>query len=89
MLSVKIPPSVINIGAHALGYTYNSDTNTYSKINGFTINGVSGSEAQNYADNNGFTFVANDPSSPSGKCGANLVGSFLLMAFSLFPAMGQ
>lgn len=72
VLSVKIPPSVINIGAHALGYTYNSDTNTYSKINGFTINGVSGSEAQNYADNNGFTFVANDPSSPSGKCGANL-----------------
>lgn len=33
---------------------------------------MSGSEAQNYADNNGFTFVANDPSSPSGKCGANL-----------------
>ncbi len=49
--SVIVPGSVKTIGAQALGYS-----NSSVKTKGFVINGKSGSVAQNYAKENGFTF---------------------------------
>lgn len=49
--NVTIPASVNSISEKALGYT--SD----SKIAGFTIYGTKGTEAERYANNNGFTFI--------------------------------
>ena len=53
--SVYIPPSVTNIGDLAFGYYYGDG---YEKVAGFTIYGKSGSEAETYANDNGFTFTA-------------------------------
>ncbi len=53
--SVTIPDSVTSIGHHAFGYYYNGD---YKKIYGFTIYGYTGTEAESYANDNGFTFIA-------------------------------
>ena len=55
LTSVTIPDSVTSIGVNALGYYFNS----YSilKISNFTIMGKKGSEAERYANNNGFTFI--------------------------------
>ena len=57
LTSVKIPASVTGIGSHALGYTYKNKT--YTKVDGFTIYGDRGTEAERYANANGFRFVAN------------------------------
>lgn len=57
LTSVKIPKSVTYIGDHALGYTYQNKT--YTKVDGFTIYGDRGTEAERYANANGFRFVAN------------------------------
>ncbi len=57
LTSVKIPASVTGIGSHALGYTYQNKT--YTKVDGFTIYGDRGTEAERYANANGFRFVAN------------------------------
>lgn len=61
LTSVTIPASVTFIGDWAFGFNNND------KIDGFTIYGIAGSEAQRYADENGFTFVAvtEIPSEPS------------------------
>ena len=53
--SAKIPKSVKNIGAEAFGYCYNNDGED-AKVKSFTIYGASGSIAEKYAKNNGFTF---------------------------------
>ena len=50
--SVRIPRSVTYIGEKAFGY--NGET---SKIDGFTIYGYSGTAAETYAEENGFTFI--------------------------------
>lgn len=71
---VSVPSSVITIGAHALGYTYDSGTGEYRQIDSFVIIGKSGSEAEKYAKTNGFSFHAQD-SSFSGSCGENLFWS--------------
>ncbi len=55
---VIIPESVRNIGVQAFGYV--QDEETYKKINGFTIKGYTGTAAEVYAEDNGFTFVAVD-----------------------------
>ena len=49
--SVTIPDSVTNIGEHAFGYSGSE------KAEGFTIIVVTGSEAERYANENGFDFV--------------------------------
>jgi len=53
LTSVIIPDSVTSIGIHALGYERN-----LKKIDGFTIYGVPGSAAEQYANDNGFEFIA-------------------------------
>jgi len=56
-----IPPNVEYIGEKAIGYSWNgrvgSESVTY-KLDGINITGVIGSEAEKYAKNNGFSFVA-------------------------------
>lgn len=54
--SVTVPDSVSEIGNYALGYYY--DGVNYKKIDGFTIYGYTGSEAETYASGNGFAFVS-------------------------------
>lgn len=51
---ITVPSSVTSIGEHALGYEANRMN--YDKIAGFTIVGLEGSAAQEYADSNGFQF---------------------------------
>lgn len=50
--TVIIPESVTEIGEKSFGYNYSD------KIDGFTIYGVAGSAAENYAVSNGFDFFA-------------------------------
>lgn len=61
---VTVPKSVTSIGEYALGYSdeWNDDENArgYKKYDGFTIKGCRGTEAERYANDNGFTFVALD-----------------------------
>ena len=51
---ITVPSSVTSIGEHALGYEANRMN--YDQIAGFTIVGLEGSAAQEYADSNGFQF---------------------------------
>lgn len=51
LLSVTIPDSVTYIGSGAFGYV------SYEKVDGFTIYGYEGSEAEKYATDNGFSFI--------------------------------
>lgn len=52
--AVSIPDSVSTIDIWALGF---KDNLTDTKVDRFTINGNSGTEAESYADANGFKFV--------------------------------
>ena len=56
--SVTISSSVINIGQYTFGFRKSKYTNDYIKIDGFTISGVKGSIAEEYANEVGFDFVA-------------------------------
>lgn len=56
--SVTIPSSVTDIGVYAFGFRKSKYTNDYVKIDGFTIKGVKGSIAEEYANEVGFDFVA-------------------------------
>ncbi len=64
LTSVTIPDSVTFIGNYAFGYysDYNEEAEEMKdyKINGFTIYGYTGTEAERYANDNGFTFIALD-----------------------------
>ena len=54
-----IPETVKNIGDHAFGFkSYEDETDTYTKQEDFIIYGYSGSAAENYANENGITFIA-------------------------------
>lgn len=55
--SVTIPPSVTHIGENAFGYYRDDDNWETINVDGFTIYGYEGSQAQKYAENNGFEFV--------------------------------
>ena len=52
---VTIPETVREIGAHAFGYALYSK---YISKSDFVVRGAAGSAAENYAKENGFTFVA-------------------------------
>jgi hypothetical protein len=54
--SISIPSSVTSIGAYALGYVYNESKNDEVPVAGFQILGYSGTEAERYATDNGFSF---------------------------------
>ncbi len=55
--SVTIPKSVTTIEDYAFGYYYDESNDEDVKDDSFTVYGVSGSEAENYANNNEFAFV--------------------------------
>ena len=85
LASVTIPDSVTSIGYNALGYY---DNNDYRKVAGFTICGKQGSEAQRYANINGFIFeevateepTTEEPSQPATE--PAIPGSLTLTATS-------
>ena len=56
LTSVTIPESVESIGSKAFGYYFNEDYG-YIKIENFTIYGHTGTTAETYANENGFTFI--------------------------------
>ncbi len=56
--SITIPSCVNYIGEYAFGYVYDKEDYEYKKIVGFTIYGYSGSEAENYANENDFPFIS-------------------------------
>ena len=62
MASITIPSSVTSISDESVGYYYDNSENAYVKLQDFVIYGAACSEAQRYADANGFTFE--DSSSP-------------------------
>lgn len=55
--SVTIPASVQNIGEYAFGYVYDYYMWGFVKADGLTISGYTGTEAERYANENGFAFV--------------------------------
>lgn len=59
LTAVTIPNSVTGIAEHALGYCWVN--NAFQKVDGFTITGYSGSTAETYANDNGFTFIPLEP----------------------------
>lgn len=58
MDEIYIPESVTEIQEHALGYYGFNSVDGYLTIPGFTIYGYAGTEAERYANDNGFKFVA-------------------------------
>ncbi|MCR5653004.1 MAG: leucine-rich repeat domain-containing protein [Ruminococcus sp.] len=56
--SITIPASVTNIGEAAFGYYWDWDADSNLKYDDFTIYGYTGTAAETYATNNGFTFIA-------------------------------
>ena len=58
LASVTIPASVTSIGDSAFGYTIDDNTGLTVKVNGFSICGYNGTAAEQYANDNGFTFIS-------------------------------
>ena len=58
LTSITIPDSVTGIEDRALGYNWDSDSWEDVKQPGFTIYGYTGSEAERYANDNGFEFIS-------------------------------
>lgn len=67
LTEIRIPQSVTKIGEGALGYL---DADGL-KVEGFTIYGVAGSAAQQYAEENGFEFIEVEPEYTLGDVDAN------------------
>ena len=57
--SIKLSDTTTEIGDSAFGYYYENDT--FKTVDGFTIYGNKGSEAERYANENGFSFVQAAP----------------------------
>ncbi len=62
MASITIPSSVTSISDESVGYYFDNNENVYVKLQDFVIYGTAGSEAQRYAEENGFTFEDNGSS---------------------------
>lgn len=60
LTSVTILSSVTNIDDYSFGYYYDGYSHEYKKVENFTITGYSGTEAERYAKDNGFTFISLD-----------------------------
>ena len=60
LTSVSIPTSVRIIDWHSLGFYYDEENDVTAKIPDFTIYGYTGTAAETYANENGFTFIALD-----------------------------
>lgn len=58
LTSVTIPYSVTSIGEYAFGYLFDEEAQEIRALDGFTIYGYTGSEAEKYANENGFEFVS-------------------------------
>lgn len=54
--TVTVPSTITDIGSTALGYYTDSNGVKDTKVPGFTIIGTTGTAAQKYANDNGFTF---------------------------------
>ena len=67
LTSVSLPASLRTLEYQAIGYTWEGDT-----ISSLTIRGYTGSTAESYARENGFTFESLGTVSQTGKCGAKL-----------------
>lgn len=59
LTAISVPASVTSIGVKALGYKVVDEMGN-GKIDGFIIYGYTGTEAERYATDNGFTFIALD-----------------------------
>ena len=58
LASVTIPASVTTIGDFAFGYSHDYDRDDMVKVDGFSICGYNGTAAEQYANDNGFTFIS-------------------------------
>ena len=56
--SVTIPASVTSIGNYAFGYSFDYDNDDMIKADDFSICGYNGTAAEQYANDNGFTFIS-------------------------------
>ena len=56
LTSITIPESVTSIGGYAFGF-YNDEDFVTEKVSNFTIYGHTGTTAETYANENGFTFI--------------------------------
>ncbi len=79
LTEVYIPENVTTIENGAFGGKYNEITESVTRVENFTIVGKAYTEAQRYADENGFKFVSTGDhisASYSGTCGDNARWSF-------------
>lgn len=67
LTEIQIPQNVTEIGEGALGFLDEDGL----KVEGFTIYGVAGSAAQQYAEENGFEFIEVEPEYTLGDVDAN------------------
>lgn len=66
LVDITIPKTVTSIGKRAFGYFFDDINDDYVVIDGFTIYGYSGTEAQWYANDNEIKFVSLGDA-PAGK----------------------
>ena len=91
---VTIPETILSIGKFALGYDYEIIDGKwqYFPVEGFTVSGYTGSEAEHYANENGFEFTSLGifaPGGTTGDCTWSFDGSTGTMTIDGAGAMGN
>lgn len=81
--SVTIPDTVYDIDSYALGYLYGDDD--YVKMDDFTIRGYADTEAQRYAEREGFDFVEIKPAEYTAAVGERITAPKGLSRYSFTP----